>query len=110
MVATNQIKKLRESNLLLGDQAFSLPFELFRNIAKTLRSSAPVLSVSFLEPVLQNPGFPRVFRISRQFIWSSGAPMLARCMADRGVAFRVAHPKSSRFSRRVGVCQKTFFH
>ena len=110
MVATNQIKKLRESNLLLGDQAFSLPFELFRNIAKTLRSSAPVLSVSFLEPVLQNPGFPRVFRISRQFIWSSGAPMLARCMAVRGAAFRVAHPKSSRVSRRVGVCQKTFFH
>ena len=31
-------------------------------------------------------------------------------MADRGVAFRVAHPKSSRFSSRVGVCQKTFFH
>ena len=71
MVATNQIKKLRESNLLLGDQAFSLPFELFRNIAKTLRSSAPVLSVSFLEPVLQNPGFPRVFRILGQLLWLS---------------------------------------
>jgi hypothetical protein len=30
MVATNQIKKLRESNLLLGDQPFSLPLELFQ--------------------------------------------------------------------------------
>ena len=35
MVATNQIKKLRESNLLLGDQPFSLPLELFKNTWKT---------------------------------------------------------------------------
>ena len=28
--------------------------------------------------------------------------MLARCMADRGVVFRVALPKSSRFSSRAG--------
>ena len=44
MVATNQIKKLRESNLLLGDQPFSLPFELFKNTGKTCKSSVPVLS------------------------------------------------------------------
>jgi hypothetical protein len=46
MVATNQIKKLRESNFFLGDQPFSLPFELFRNIATTPRSSVPVLSAA----------------------------------------------------------------
>ena len=57
MVATNQIKKLRESNLLLGDQPFSLPLELFKNTGKTPKSSNPV-------PPLKNPGFPEVFRIS----------------------------------------------
>jgi hypothetical protein len=46
MVATNQIKKLRESNLLLGDQPFSLPFELFKNTRKTPKSSNPVLSAA----------------------------------------------------------------
>jgi len=46
MVATNQIKKLRESNLLLGDQPFSLLFELFKNTRKTPKSSNPVLSAA----------------------------------------------------------------
>ena len=54
MVATNQIKKLRESNLLLGDQPFSLLFELFRNTRKTPKSSNPVLSAG-------KPWFPQGF-------------------------------------------------
>jgi|LakMenEpi03Aug12_release.lakeMendotaPanAssembly.Ray.scaffolds.fasta_scaffold114587_2 hypothetical protein len=54
MVATNQIKKLRESNLLLGDQPFSLPLELFKNTGKTPKSSNPVLSA-------QKPWFPQGF-------------------------------------------------
>jgi hypothetical protein len=54
MVATNQIKKLRESNLRLGDQPFSLPFELFKNTRKTPKSSVPVLSA-------QKPWFPQGF-------------------------------------------------
>jgi len=54
MVATNQIKKLRESNLLLGDQPFSLPFELFKNTRKTPKSSNPVLSA-------QKPWFSQGF-------------------------------------------------
>ena len=81
MVATNQIKKLRESNFFLGDQPFSLPFELFRNIAKTPRSSVPVLSASFLKPVLQNPGFPRVFRIFGQLLWLSCTSMRVHARA-----------------------------
>jgi hypothetical protein len=54
MVATNQIKKLRESNLRLGDQPFSLPFELFKNTRKTPKSSVPVLSAG---KTLVFPGF-----------------------------------------------------
>jgi hypothetical protein len=54
MVATNQIKKLRESNLLLGDQPFSLPLELFKNTGKTPKSSVPVLSA-------QKPWFSQGF-------------------------------------------------
>ena len=51
--------------------------------------SVPVLSVSFLKPVLQNHGFPRVFRISGQLFGSSVAPMqlgawrLRRCISRR---------------------------
>jgi hypothetical protein len=62
--------------------------------------------VRFLSCPLKNPGFPRVFRISGQLLWPTVAPMLARCMAPAalhctcGVAFRVAHPKSRRFSSR----------
>jgi hypothetical protein len=44
MVATNQIKKLRESNFFLGDQPLSLPFEPFKNIRKTAKGSVSVLS------------------------------------------------------------------
>jgi hypothetical protein len=47
-------KKLRESNLLLGDQPFSLPFELFKNTGKTPKSSNPVLSA-------QKPWFSQGF-------------------------------------------------
>jgi|LakMenEpi10Aug09_1017262.scaffolds.fasta_scaffold05833_3 hypothetical protein len=57
--------------------------------------------VRFLSSPLKNPVFPRVFRISGQLLWPSVAPMLARCMASCGVAFRVALPKSSRFSSRA---------
>jgi hypothetical protein len=64
MVATNQIKKLRESNLLLGDQPFSLPLELFRTQGKHPK-------VRILSSPLKNPGFPRVFRILGQLLWLS---------------------------------------
>ena len=75
---------------IASEKTILVPLELPKNTCKTPKSSVPVLSVSFLKPVLQNPGFPRVLRISGQLLWSSGAPMLARCMADRGVGFRVA--------------------
>ena len=58
--------------------------------------------VRVLSRPFQNPGFPRVFRISGQFLWLSLPPMLARCMASCGVVFRIAHRKSSRFSSRAG--------
>jgi hypothetical protein len=64
MVATNQIKKLRESNLLLGDQPFSLPFELFKNTGKTPKSSNPVLSA-------QKSWFSEVFSHFGQLLWLS---------------------------------------
>ena len=41
-----------------------LPFELFKNIGKTSKSSVPVLSA-------KNPVFPRVFRILGQLLWLS---------------------------------------
>ena len=70
MVATNQIKKLRESNLLLGDQPFSLPFELFKNTGKTCKSSVPVLSA-------QKVWFPQGFS-------HFGEVPLAVCSAHAG--------------------------
>ncbi len=48
MVATNQIKKLRESNLLLGDQPFSLPLELFRTQGK--HPKVRILSSPLVKP------------------------------------------------------------
>ena len=57
--------------------------------------------VRILSSPLKNPGFSRVFRILGQLLWPSVAPMLARCMASCGVAFRVALPKSSRCSSRA---------
>ena len=38
--------------------------------------------------------------MSGQLPWSSVAPMLARCGAPAALVFRVALPKSSRFSSR----------
>ena len=73
-------------------------FQAFLELPKTLVKHP---KVRFLSSPLQNPGFPRVFRISGQVLWLSVAPMLAQCMADRGVVFRVAHRKSSRFSSRA---------
>ncbi len=60
---------------IVSEETNFAPLELFKNIGKTSKSSVPVFSVSFLKPVLQNPGFPRVFRISGQLLWSSVAPM-----------------------------------
>jgi|GEM_PF-2521439 len=68
-----------------------------RTTQKTLEKHR---NVRFLSSPLQNPGFPRVFRISGQFLWSSVAPMqlgawrLRRCISRRAppnrVVFRVA--------------------
>jgi hypothetical protein len=56
-------------------------FIAFRTLSKTLAKHP---KVRFLSSPLKNPGSPKVFRISGQFLWPSVAPMLARCMADRG--------------------------
>jgi hypothetical protein len=52
MVATNQIKKLRESNLLLGDQPFSLPLELFQKHRENTQKfgSCPLRSKTLVFP------------------------------------------------------------
>ena len=52
MVATNQIKKLRESNLLLGDQPFSLPLELFQKHRENTQKfgSCPLRSKTLVSP------------------------------------------------------------
>ena len=52
-------------------------------------------SCSLRSKILVFQGF---FAFLAKFLWPSVAPMLARCMAECGVAFRVALPKSSRFS------------
>jgi hypothetical protein len=57
--------------------------------------------VRFLSSPLRNPGFPRVFRISGQLLWSSVAPMQLGAWRRAALAFRVALPKSSRFSSRA---------
>jgi hypothetical protein len=60
-----------------------------QNVGKTSKSSVLILSFSILKSVLQNPGFLRFFRISRQFHWPSVAPMqlgasrLRRCISRR---------------------------
>ena len=75
---------------------------IFKNLSNSTKTLGNTPKVRFLSSPLKNPGFPRVFRISGQLLWPSVAPMLARCMAPCGVAFRVAHPNSSRFSSRDG--------
>ena len=80
MVATNQIKNLEHHIFFLGDQLSSLPFEPFKIMEKTSKSSAPVLSAV-------KPLFPKVFRISGQLLWLSVAPMRARCMAPTALFF-----------------------
>jgi hypothetical protein len=51
--------------------------------------SGDLPQVRILSSPLQNPGFPRVFRISGQLLWSSVAPMqlgawrLRRCISRR---------------------------
>ena len=77
--------------------------------------SIPVLSVSFLKPVLQNPGFPRVFCISGQLLWPSVAPVqlgawrrAALYFASRSqnrVVFRVA-----RVAKSLWFCMAQFGH
>ena len=54
MVATNQIKNLEHHIFFLGDQLSSLPFEPFKIMEKTSKSSAPVLSA---EKPKVSPGF-----------------------------------------------------
>jgi formate-dependent nitrite reductase membrane component NrfD len=81
--------------MLKSSQSFSAPLELLKNTGKTLNCSVPVLSVSFLKPVLQNPGCPRVFLISGQLLWSSVAPM------QLGVWRRAALFFASRTENRV---------
>jgi len=57
--------------------------------------SVPVLSVSFLKPVLQNPGFPRVFRIFSQLLWLSCTSMLAHAASSSALAwYMVSRPVS----------------
>ncbi|RLS98166.1 MAG: hypothetical protein DWI14_01835 [Planctomycetota bacterium] len=69
-------------------------------LGKTSKSSVPVLSVSFLKPVLQNPGFPSVFRISGQLLWSSVAPMRLGAWRLRRCISRLATKIESFFESR----------
>ena len=68
--------------LVVCESIRSVPFELSKTLGKHQK-------VRFLSSPLQNPGFPRVFRISGQFLWSSVAPMqlgawrLRRCISRR---------------------------
>jgi hypothetical protein len=64
------------------------------NIGKTPKSSNPVLSA-------QKPWFPQGFAHFWPIALEFCSAHATRCMADRGVAFRVALPKSSRFSSRA---------
>ena len=59
-------------------ESFQVSLELFQKHWKTIEKfeSCPVR--------FKTKGFPRVFRISGQLLWSSGAPMLARCIASCG--------------------------
>jgi hypothetical protein len=86
---------------IVSEETNFAPLELFKNTGKTSKSSVPVLSAGPLYFLLSTLLAALGFRISGQFLWSSVAPMLARCMAERGVVFRVAHPNSSRFSSRA---------
>ena len=64
MVATNQIKKLRESNLLLGDQPFSLPLELFQKHRENTQKFESC-------PSAPKPWFSRGFSDIGQLLWLS---------------------------------------
>ena len=94
-------KELGASYLFLGDQPSWLPFEPFRIMGKTSKSSVPVLSEGplyfLLSTLLAALGFSHIWPIALEFCSAHAT----RCMADRGVVFRVAQPNSSRFSIRA---------
>jgi hypothetical protein len=69
----------------------------FRYLSNSSKTLAKHRKVRILSSPLQNPGFPRVFRISGQFLWSSVAPMLARCMASCGACISRRAPKFESF-------------
>jgi hypothetical protein len=96
------------------------PFELSKNIGNTPKSSVHVLSVfadGLRSPSAKEKVDTREWKVEfldqRVLVESTiyflpspfyplrSPPMLARCMADCGVAFRVAHRKSSRYSSRA---------
>jgi len=52
--------------LVVCESIRSVPFELSKTLGKHQK-------VRFLSSPLQNPGFPRVFRISGHLLWSSVA-------------------------------------
>ena len=74
-----------------------------QKVGKTPESSVPVLSISFLKPVLQNQRFSQRFSgfrpIALEF-WCAHAGSVHDVV--RRFALRVAHRKSSRFSSRAG--------
>jgi hypothetical protein len=61
----------------------------FRYLSNHSKTQGKHRKVRFLSSPLKNPGFPRVFRISGQFLWPSVAPMqlgawrLRRCISRR---------------------------
>jgi hypothetical protein len=86
---------------------FSNPFS---GASRTLpKTQGKHLQVRFLSSPLKNPGFPKVFRVSGQFLWPSVAPMqlgawriaalhfASRC--PNRVVFRVA-----RVGKTLGFC------
>jgi len=73
MVATNQIKKLRESNLLLGDQPFSLPLELFRTQGK--HPKVRILSSPLVKPWFSQ-GFSHFLPFALAFLLIHACPCL----------------------------------
>ena len=97
-------RELGVSYFFLGDQLSSLPFEPFKIMGKTSKSSVPVLSAGPLYSLLSTLLAAWGFCISGQLLWSSVASMLARCMAPCGACISRRAPKIESFfeSRWVG--------
>jgi hypothetical protein len=92
----------------LGDQLSSLPFEPFKTMGKTLKSSVPVLSAA--KPWFSQ-GFSHIWPIALEFCSAHAT----RCMAPAALYFASRTPnrvvfRVARVAKSLGFCMSPVWY